>query len=133
NARYTYCGEIAERPYVHTVYPLAVAPGEKAGVEGIGYLLGDTSRVSYTAPSTPGAHRLRVMSAAGETNPTTIVTTTLPLIAEQEPNNDLEQANAISIPQGINGRLETPDDADYYAFEARKGERFAFEVEARRH
>lgn len=133
NARYTYCVEIGDRPYVHTVYPLAVAPGEKVEVEGIGYLLGDSNRVTFTAPSSPGAHRLRVMSAAGETNPATIVTTTLPLITEQEPNNELAQANAISVPQGINGRLETPDDVDYYVFEARKGERYAFEIEARRH
>lgn len=133
NARYTYCVEIAEKPYVHTVYPLAVAPGEKAEVEAVGYLLGDSNRATFTAPSSPGAHRLRVMSAAGETNPTTIVTTELPLIAEQEPNNDIDQANAINIPQGINGRLEAADDVDYYAFKARKGEQFVFETEARRH
>ena len=133
NARYTYCVEIAEKPYVHTVYPLAVAPGEKAEVEAVGYLLGDSDRATFTAPSSPGAHRLRVTSAAGETNPTTIITTELPLVAEQEPNDDIAQANAISVPQGINGRLEAAVDVDYYAFEARKGERFVFETEARRH
>lgn len=133
NSRYTYCVEVAQRPYAHMVYPLAVAPNENAKVEAVGHLLGDSSQVTFTAPSEPGSHRIRVQSAAGETNPTTVVVSPLPLITEQEPNNTPEQGTAIQFPQGINGRLESPDDIDIYAFQAVKGERYVFEVEARRH
>ncbi len=132
NDRYTYCVEIAQRPYVHHVFPLAVAPGEKVTAEAVGYMLGD-GKASFLAPTDFGAHRLRVNTSAGETNPTTIVVSSLPLISEHEPNNDLQSANSIAFPQGVNGRLEAPDDADFYAFDAKKGDKFAFEIEARRH
>ncbi len=132
NDRYTYCVEIAQRPYIHTVYPLAVAPGAKVQAEAVGHMLGD-AKASFTAPSDVGAHRVRVQTSAGETNPATVVVSSLPLVEEREPNNACAAATPISFPQGINGRLESPDDADFYGFEAKQGEKFLFEIEARRH
>ena len=39
----------------------------------------------------------------------------------------------VTMPVGINGRIESDLDIDCYVFDAKKGERFSIEVLARRH
>ncbi len=47
-------------------------------------------------------------------------------------NNDVKTAQLATIPAVINGRIEAEADLDAYKFEARKGDKFTFEVIARR-
>jgi hypothetical protein len=57
----------------------------------------------------------------------------LPAVLEGEgDNNTPTAAQTIAVPSGVSGRIESAADVDCYAFEAKKGERFTFEVLARR-
>ena len=45
---------------------------------------------------------------------------------ETEPNEMLNQANAINLPSAINGRFEKPNDRDWYAVNLAKGDQVRF-------
>jgi hypothetical protein len=67
------------------------------------------------------------------TNRVRVVVSDLPLIAESEgDNNSPQNGQAIAIPTGINGRIESKADVDYFTFEAKQGGHYSFEVLARR-
>ncbi len=153
NPRYTYCVEVSDRPHALTLFPMAIQAGQAADVEVIGHLLGDMASAKLTAPVDRAASWLthRVETPRGLTNPVPLLVSAHPQIVEPEipvtesaapagasaapaaPRNDtIAQAQVVTLPVGINGRLGEPDDADYFAFAAKKGENFRFEVEARR-
>ena len=45
NPKYVYCLEIAEKPFVHAVFPLAIQRGSSTEVELIGPILGGVETV----------------------------------------------------------------------------------------
>jgi hypothetical protein len=49
-------------------------------------------------------------------------------VVEKEPNNEAAKANRIPVPGGITGRFETKGDVDYFAFAAKKGQRYIVEA-----
>ncbi len=49
SGRYPYCLEIADRPFAHAVFPLAVQRGTSTPASAVGHLLGESSRVDLTA------------------------------------------------------------------------------------
>ena len=49
---------------------------------------------------------------------------------EAEPNDVVEQAASLPFPATMNGRLSVPGDVDVFAFAAKKGERFAIDVDS---
>jgi hypothetical protein len=51
---------------------------------------------------------------------------------EAEPNDMADAPGSVSVPAVINGRIEKPSDADYFAIQAEEGQTLAFEVQARR-
>ncbi len=56
----------------------------------------------------------------------------LPEAIETEPNDTPAAAQAVAVPVVINGRIQAPGDADYFAFQAEAGQTLALEVNARR-
>ena len=56
----------------------------------------------------------------------------LPQFVEQEPNDTPDKATRITLPAGINGRIDKKRDLDHYIFKADKGKTLQFEVKARR-
>jgi hypothetical protein len=67
------------------------------------------------------------------TNPVELEVSELPQIVEgSAANNVPAEAQAISLPCGVNGRLEAESDVDCFAFPAKSGESFNFDILARR-
>jgi hypothetical protein len=63
-----------------------------------------------------------------------IIVSKLPEVLEATgDNNSPDKAQKIPVPAGISGCIDSPEDVDCYAFEAKAGERFTFEVVAREH
>ena len=58
--------------------------------------------------------------------------TRLPECLEQEPNDSPEQAQRVTLPIIINGRIDRPGDRDVFRFEGRAGQEIVAEVYARR-
>jgi hypothetical protein len=78
-----------------------------------------------------GAHALRLRTASGITEMATFWVGALPVVAEKEPNNDLSSAQKVQLNVTIAGVIDT-EDVDYFAFEARKGQRISAEIEGMR-
>ncbi len=135
NKYWEYSVEISDRPFVTNVYPLGLAAGGKAQVEMVGFRLPENRLAEIQLPMElpVGAAELPLPLASATTNPAPVIVSDLPLAAEAPAeNNTFDQAQLVAIPAGINGRLEASADIDCFAFEAKKDERFTFEVVARR-
>jgi hypothetical protein len=78
-----------------------------------------------------GNHALRVRTASGVSNLRTFSVGALPEIKETEPNTDFTQPQKIAMGTTVNGVVEN-EDVDYFAVEAKKGERITAELEGLR-
>jgi hypothetical protein len=134
NAFWEYCLEINDRPLVENVYPLAVSSGKREKLEAAGELLSTESEIQWTAPKLPpGIHFVELPLASGVSNPVPVIVSDLPLVRETTAANDsVAAAQVVSVPSGINGRIEHEGDLDCFAFEAKKGDVVSMEVVARR-
>ena len=135
NSFWQYSIESHSRPVVETIHPLAVAVGTDISLTPIGHHLDKVGPLKINLPANSPAGRSwqRLPLASGLSNPVQVVTSTLPTAIEGDANNsDAKSAQAVTVPSTINGRIESEADIDCYVFEAKKGEKYSFEVMARR-
>ncbi|MFN4260116.1 MAG: pre-peptidase, partial [Gemmataceae bacterium] len=130
--RWTYAMIVTQRPYVSHVYPMAGNPGQVVQVEPVGSAKSAMDRVPLTAPDTPGIHQVPLTVGKDQTYPIAFIVSELPQVLEQEPNDTPAQAQRVTIPCGINGRIGVNRDLDHFVFAAKKGAAIRFEVKARR-
>src|SRR5258708_14724471 len=78
-----------------------------------------------------GEHVARVRSASGISELLSFYIGALPEVSEKEPNNEIATAQKIPLNVTINGIVDA-EDVDYFAFEAKKGQRVTAEIEAMR-
>ena len=135
NQYWQYAIEVSDAPFATTVFPLALNPGASTAVEVMGPLIPEKSRSQVTIEQDAELGPLQIpLNLDGErSNPVTILASRLPLQTESQYDNDtIQSAQPIEVPSGVNGGLDRKGDKDHFAFEAKKGERFSFEVFARR-
>ncbi|VTS06773.1 PPC domain-containing protein [Tuwongella immobilis] len=80
-------------------------------------------KVTIAANVPVGIYDVRLVNAFGISNPRAFAVGTDPELAEVEPNNDVPQAQKITLPLTINGGFASPTDVDYYQFTGKKGQR----------
>ena len=85
-----------------------------------------TFKIAADAPL--GLHDLRLRTATGVSALRTFSVGALKEVAEVEPNNDFAKPQPIAMNVTVNGVADN-EDVDYYAVEAKKGERITAEVE----
>jgi len=130
--RWAYALQITDRPRVSQVFPLAMNPGQRLDIEPVGSAKLLANKVPFTAPTELGIQPI-VLSVRNQlTNPTSIVVSQLSLMYEQEPNETVTQANRLTVPGGVNGRIGKRRDLDHFVFHGTKGKAIQFEVYARR-
>jgi hypothetical protein len=78
-----------------------------------------------------GEHAMRVRTATGISELQTFYVGALPVIAEKEPNGDFAAPQKISLNVTVQGVVDN-EDVDYFAFQARKGQRVTAEIEGMR-
>jgi hypothetical protein len=83
-----------------------------------------TVALAHSGSTTVGADK-ELSSARVPDRPIAVA----PLVAEREPNDTDTQAQNISIPCVIEGRISRPGDIDSFKFSAKPGEKLAFEIE----
>jgi hypothetical protein len=135
NPYWEYCIEASARPLIETTFPLAVPRGQTSSLELVGFQLPSPPTAAVTPPAELplGIHNLPLTIGSEQSAPVPLVVTDLPLMIEASgENNTFDKAQAVTVPTGVNGRLESEADVDCYAFEAKKGERWSFEIVARR-
>jgi hypothetical protein len=132
---WVYCVEINDRPFVRTVYPLAVPTGKHVSLEPVGFQLPKAARIAWNVPAawSAGFHDVQLPLENRLTNPVALVVTDLPTVLEQAAAHDTAaRPQLVSTPVGINGRIQKEGEVDVYSFRAKKGEPFTFEVVSRR-
>ncbi len=70
----------------------------------------------------------RVQSPQGLSNPIFVGVAVAAPIAEQEPNNEIAQAQKLTVPAEVMGRFFPARDRDWFTFEAKQGQRLTIEV-----
>src|SRR5438309_3532460 len=78
-----------------------------------------------------GEHAMRLRTATGTSELRTFYVGALPNIDEKEPNNDFAKPQKIPLNVTVNGVVDN-EDVDYFAFEAKKGQRITAEIEGMR-
>lgn len=137
NTYWQYCIEAFDRPLVTNVYPLGVTAGSRTTLAPTGLNADHLGAVQWDVPAglSPGLQFVLPPAWTEQRmNPVPIVVHDLPPALEpSEANDSPADAAELAIPSGVSGRIEREKDVDIYAFEAKKGERFSFEIVARRH
>jgi len=89
-----------------------------------------TLTVAADAPR--GLRELRLVTPHGVTRPLLLLIDDLPAVADAEPNDAPAAAQSVTLPAIITGKAQAELDIDCYAFDARKGQRLIFDVNASR-
>jgi hypothetical protein len=94
------------------------------------------TRLTLDIETAPGAsfghHVLHVVSPRGASNPVLLRISPLPHILEAEPNSLLEDAQPVSLPASLLGRLNVDRDFDFFRFRAAKDSRWIFDLHSAR-
>ena len=126
---FIYRISVGELPFVTRVFPLGGRVGALTTVTVAGWNLPTNRLALDLRRQEPGTHPVSVGRLA---NPVPFRTDTLPEIFEQEPNNAPANAQPVTLPILINGRIDQPGDRDVFRFEGQAGEPIVAEVYARR-
>jgi len=127
---FVYRIAVGRIPYIQGIYPLGGPVGRTTTVQLTGWNL-PQSAIPFT-PAGPGVQRVAVRAGDLLSNWQPFLADTWPELYEREPNNDVSQANAVSAPVIVNGRIGAPGEVDQYRFEASAGVTVVAEVFARR-
>lgn len=130
--RWAYALQVTDRPRVTQIFPLAANPGQPAEIEPVGSARLAAPKVSFAAPKELGITSVTLNVGGQTTNSTAFVVSPLPIITEQEPNDNPSQATRLAIPGGANGRVGKKRDLDHFVFRGTKGKPIQFELYARR-
>jgi hypothetical protein len=130
--RWAYALLVSDKPHVTHLYPMAGNPGRQIEAEAVGSAHIAGKRLPLSAGTTPGVEFLSFQLDNQKTNAVPFLVTSLPTVLEQEPNDSPDKANRITVPCGINGRIDKARDLDHFVFAATKGKAIRFEVKARR-
>ena len=132
--KFSYCIEISDRPFLSAMFPIAVQAGTSVEAHAVGDGLDDAPPMTLSAAVDQpiGKRLIRYQSLRGLTNEVPILTSPYPQYVAGSGSDSLEAATPIELPCGVNGRLATQDAVQYFSFNALKGERYVFEIEAHR-
>jgi hypothetical protein len=129
---FVYRIAVGELPFITRMFPL----GGRAGAPTIASLTGwnlpaETLQLD-TRPGGDTIRRAAVGEAQGLCNEVPYAVDVLPECTETEPNDAAAEAQDITLPLIVNGRIGRPGDVDAFRFDGRAGDEVVAEVYARR-
>jgi hypothetical protein len=124
-------------PFVEYAYPLAVPRSAPGFVELVGWNIPDDLRKfpvavrgdSLTPSPSPGGRGEIGLFHPSIANSFFVRLESNPAIVKTKATR--KEPQGITMPVTINGRLDTPGDVDVYQFDAKKGQKLTFRIEAR--
>ncbi|GAB6186122.1 hypothetical protein [Thermopirellula anaerolimosa] len=129
---FVYRVTIGELPYLTDVFPLGGRLGEPVQLEMSGWNLEDAAISPPPQDAAPGIHFLTATKGTYVSNPVPFALDTLPECLDQEGNDGVADAQKVTLPIIVNGRMDKPGDWDVFEVEGRAGETVVAEVLARR-
>ena len=127
---FVYRVSLGELPFVTSIFPLGGTVGTETTVELKGWNLPITN-LTMTV-KTPGVTQTSVRRGELISNHVPFAADELPECLEQEPNDQQANAQRVTLPIIINGRIGKPGETDMFRFVGRAGDQIVAEVYARR-
>ena len=127
---FVYRISVGELPFVTGIFPLGGKLGTATRLQLEGWNLPESSLTHSNAA--PGMDSVCVRKGAFISNHVPFAVDTLPESLEAEPNNSAAEAQPLTLPVLINGRIDRPGDEDVFRFQGRAGQQIVAEVYARR-
>jgi len=131
-ADFVYRMTVGLSPYITHIFPLGGQRNSNAQVELHGANLPTQSMTINMSADHPPLHFVQVNHNGMSSNVLPFAVGDAGESREAEPNDSIQQANKVTVPVAVNGRIQRSGDADCFSFAAKKGERLIMEVQARR-
>jgi hypothetical protein len=130
---FVYRIAVGELPFVTGIFPLGCPASARTPVALAGWNLPLSQLTVDPKDNKPGTLLLLSVRNNGLlSNTVPFALDTLPECPETEPNDRPENAQPLTLPVIVNGRIDRPDDWDVFRFEGRAGSEIVAEVFARR-
>jgi len=129
---FVYRIAVGELPFVTSIFPLGGTAGAQTTIEADGWNLPEAELTPQAKDKGPGVYPVSASCKGLISNPVPFAVDTLPECLEQEPNNEQANAQQVTPPLIVNGRIDQPGDVDLFRFEGRAGDEIVAEVYARR-
>lgn len=129
---FVYRVSVSERPFISGMFPLGGKTGEQAPVWITGYNLPMQWVKLDTKPGPEPIREAELRKQSIPSNPIVFAVNDLPEVYESEANDNAQEAQAVSVPQIVNGYIGRAGDVDMYRFHGKAGETIVGEIYARR-
>jgi hypothetical protein len=129
---FVYRISAGELPFIERIFPLGGKSGTETEVDLYGVNLPISKLRVKASANAPETQTVQVEKGGLLSNKRVFGASPLPDRLEQEPNNTLAEAIAVSNSVVFNGIIGKPGDWDWFCFQGRKGEHKTIEVAARR-
>src|SRR5262245_55640586 len=93
-----------------------------------GNVLSLSANMQLASSARPGPRIFYLETSRGTSNPFLFRVTGWPSQVEREPNNRMEEAQELSVPSIVEGRVARLTDTDFFRFSVKAGEKLAFNV-----
>ena len=129
---FVYRIAVGEQPFITRMFPLGGRMGVKTVASIAGWNLSKKRLPLDTQPGDDCIRQTALRQGKWLSNRILYAVDTLPEYDETEPNDNVRDAQRISLPRIVNGRIAQPGDVDVFRFKGRAGDEVAAEVYARR-
>ncbi len=129
---FVYRIAIGELPFITSIFPLGGPAGARTAVEVRGRNLPKVRLTRDNKGQESGIHWLSVRRGQWVSNRVPFAVDTLPECREEESNDAQQDAQRVTLPVIVNGRIDKGGDRDVVCFEGRTGDEVVAEVYARR-
>jgi hypothetical protein len=129
---FVYRMSVGVFPYLTHVFPLGGRKNSTAELELHGVSLPAATMSLPIAPDSLPLQFVGPVPGALPTNTLPFSVGDEPEFRETEPNDTLPEANRVSLPAAVNGRIQQPGDVDHFLVTAEANQVFMLDVRARR-
>jgi len=129
---FVYRLALGELPFITSIYPLGCTPAPRSSFALAGWNLPGGRLEMDTTARPQGWYDLFVRDQAHISNTVLFAVDPQPDTAELEPNDTPAQAQPLTLPALVNGRIDRPDDTDVYRLHGKAGDQLVAEILARR-
>ena len=129
---FVYRIAIGELPFATSIFPLGGRAGTSTLVHVTGWNLPATRLTMDARGREPGVYPVSLQTRDLVSNRLPFAVDSLPEVFEKEPNNSRTDAQSVTLPVIVNGRIQRPGDWDQFRFKGRAGDAIVAEVTAHR-
>jgi len=129
---FVYRIAVGELPFVTSIFPLGGPARTKTMVQATGWNLPTNTLTMDASDAEPGIYPLSMRRGELLSNRVPFVLDSLRDTPEREPNNAQKEAQKLTLPIIVNGRIQAAGDVDLYSLSGRAGDQIVAEVVARR-